>query len=210
MGRQSIIDQTTTIDDANLSKIQGLTEIAMQELNSFDTEIDNDVAEKYEKIKNEMLNDTQTQTQVMPSTVKFEKVENEFFPTISLKKDEVVEETQAPTVSINLRGKLIIGVFASIVLLLSILLIYNAVLINRYRAEIGADSQTVISLEAENAVLESQLEGLMGGVTPEGLGMSQTTPQDIELIQRVPVSPVEQDTNWFDSICNFFSGLFGG
>ena len=210
MGRQSIIDQTTTIDDANLSKIQGLTEIAMQELNSFDTEIDNDVAEKYEKIKNEMLNDTQTQTQVMPSTVKFEKVENEFFPTINLKKDEVVEETQAPTVSINLRGKLIIGVFASIVLLLSILLIYNAVLINRYRAEIGADSQTVISLEAENAVLESQLEGLMGGVTPEGLGMSQTTPQDIELIQRVPVSPVEQDTNWFDSICNFFSGLFGG
>ena len=210
MGRQSIIDQTTTIDDANLSKIQGLTEIAMQELNSFDTEIDNDVAEKYEKIKNEMLNDTQTQTQVMPSTVKFEKVENEFFPTISLKKDEVVEETQAPTVSINLRGKLIIGVFASIVLLLSILLIYNAVLINRYRAEIGADSQTVISLEAENAVLESQLEGLMGGVTPEGLGMSQTTPQDIELIQRVPVSPIEQDTNWFDSICNFFSGLFGG
>ncbi len=210
MGRQSIIDQTTTIDDANLSKIQGLTEIAMQELNSFDTEIDNDVAEKYEKIKNEMLNDTQTQAQVMPSTVKFEKVENEFFPTISLKKDEVVEETQAPTVSINLRGKLIIGVFASIVLLLSILLIYNAVLINRYRAEIGADSQTVISLEAENAVLESQLEGLMGGVTPEGLGMSQTTPQDIELIQRVPVSPVEQDTNWFDSICNFFSGLFGG
>ena len=210
MGRQSIIDQTTTIDDANLSKIQGLTEIAMQELNSFDTEIDNDVAEKYEKIKNEMLNDTQTQTQVMPSTVKFEKVENEFFPTISLKKDEVVEETQAPTVSINLRGKLIIGVFASIVLLLSILLIYNAVLINRYRAEIGADSQTVISLEAENAVLESQLEGLMGGVTPEGLGMSQTTPQDIELIQRVPVSPVEQDTNWFDAICNFFSGLFGG
>ena len=210
MGRQSIIDQTTTIDDANLSKIQGLTEIAMQELNSFDTEIDNDVAEKYEKIKNEMLNDTQTQTQVMPSTVKFEKVENEFFPTISLKKDEVVEKTQAPTVSINLRGKLIIGVFASIVLLLSILLIYNAVLINRYRAEIGADSQTVISLEAENAVLESQLEGLMGGVTPEGLGMSQTTPQDIELIQRVPVSPVEQDTNWFDSICNFFSGLFGG
>lgn len=210
MGRQSIIDQTTTIDDANLSKIQGLTEIAMQELNSFDTEIDNDVAEKYEKIKNEMLNDTQTQTQVMPSTIKFEKVENEFFPTISLKKDEVVEETQVPTVSINLRGKLIIGVFASIVLLLSILLIYNAVLINRYRAEIGADSQTVISLEAENAVLESQLEGLMGGVTPEGLGMSQTTPQDIELIQRVPVSPVEQDTNWFDSICNFFSGLFGG
>ncbi len=210
MGRQSIIDQTTTIDDANLSKIQGLTEIAMQELNSFDTEIDNDVAEKYEKIKNEMLNDTQTQTQVMPSTAKFEKVENEFFPTISLKKDEVVEETPAPTISINLRGKLIICVFASIVLLLSILLIYNAVLINRYRAEIGADSQTVISLEAENAVLESQLEGLMGGITPEGLGMSQTTPQDIELIQRVPVSPIEQDTNWFDSICNFFSELFGG
>ena len=210
MGRQSIIDQTTTIDDANLSKIQGLTEIAMQELNSFDTEIDNDVAEKYEKIKNEMLNDTQTQTQVMPSTVKFEKVENEFFPTINLKKDEVVEETHAPTISINLRGKLIIGVFASIVLLLSILLIYNAVLINRYRAEIGADSQTVISLEAENAVLESQLEGLMGGVTPEGLGMSQTTPQDIELIQRTPVTPVEQDTNWFDAICNFFSELFGG
>ena len=55
MGRQSIIDQTTTIDDANLSKIQGLSEIAMQELNSFDTVVESDVAEKYEKIKKEIL-----------------------------------------------------------------------------------------------------------------------------------------------------------
>jgi cell division protein FtsL len=210
MGRQSIIDQTTTIDDANLSKIQGLTEIAMQELNTFDTAIDNDVAEKYEKIKSEMLSDSHAQTQTVPTAVKFEKVENEFFPTINLRQDEAQEEVAQPTISINLRGKLIIGVFASIVLLLSILLIYNAVLINRYKAEIGADSQTVISLEAENAALESQLQGLMGATTPESLGMSQGVAQDIELIQRTPVAELEQDTNWFDAICNFFSELFGG
>ena len=109
MGRQSIIDETTTIDDANLSKIQGLSEIAMQELNSFDTVVESDVAEKYEKIKKEMLSETQTHTETETTPAKFERVENEFFPTINLKHEE--QETPEKVISINLRGKLIIGVF---------------------------------------------------------------------------------------------------
>ncbi len=206
MGRQSIIDQTTTIDDANLSKIQGLSEIAMQELNSFDTAIKSDVAEKYEKIKNEMLAETHTETEKSPA--RFEKVENEFFPTINLKQETV--ETPEKVVSINLRGKLIIGVFATIVALLCILLIYNAVLINRYKAEIGADSQIVSELTIENDSLQNQLNDIISGVSPEGLGMGETAGESITLIQRVAETEITAETNWFDAICNFFSGIFGG
>ena len=206
MGRQSIIDQTTTIDDANLSKIQGLSEIAMQELNNFDTEIESDVAEKYEKIKKEMLAETHTEAQVTPA--RFEKVENEFFPTINLKQNAV--ETPANVVSINLRGKLIIGVFATIVALLCILLIYNAVLINRYKAEIGANSEIVNELSIENDSLQNQLNDIISGVSPENLGMGATTGESITLIQRVETPSVTAETNWFDAICNFFSELFGG
>ena len=206
MGRQSIIDQTTTIDDANLSKIQGLSEIAMQELNSFDTTVESDVAEKYEKIKNEMLAETHTETEKAPA--RFEKVENEFFPTINLKQETV--ETPEKVVSINLRGKLIIGVFATIVALLCILLIYNAVLINRYKAEIGADSQIVSELTIENDSLQNQLNDIISGVSPEGLGMGEAIGEDITLIQRVAETEITAETNWFDAICNFFSGIFGG
>ncbi len=207
MSRQTLIDQTTAIDDANLSKVQNLSEVAMQQLNNFDTEIESDVAKKYEQIKNEMLSDTQVAT--APET--FKRVENEFFPTISLKQEQEVESTPENAVSINLRGKLIIGVFASIVLLLSILLIYNAVLINRYKAEIGADSKIVLDLEAENSMLQNELEGVMGSTSPDSLGMNQEgIIEDIELIDRTPSKNIPKDSNWFNSICNFFSELFGG
>jgi|GEM_PF-3847184 len=208
MGRQSIIDETTTIDDANLSKIQGLSEIAMQELNSFDTVVESDVAEKYEKIKKEMLSETQTHAETETTPAKFERVENEFFPTINLKHEE--QETPEKVISINLRGKLIIGVFTTIVALLCILLIYNAVLINRYKAEIGADSQIVSELEVENASLEGMLNDVISGVSPEGLGMSEGVAESIPLIERTPDPKVTAETNWFDAICNFFSELFGG
>ena len=117
-----IVDQTTDIDDFNLSKVQDISSVAKQELDQFETTTTS-IEDTYEKIKSQML----SEPEVINSTI--QKVDNEFFPTIKLKED--VEEKTEQVVSINLRGKLIIGVFASIVLLLSILLIYNAVLINR-------------------------------------------------------------------------------
>ena len=197
-----IADQTTDIDDINLSKVQDLSSIAKNELNHFDTTYEDDIAENYEKMKSEMLAEPITSTETIT------KVDNEFFPTIRLKED--VEETPAQVVSINLRGKLIIGVFASIVLLLSILLIYNAVLINRYRAEVGANSQIVVSLEEENAAIKGQLDGIKEGLNAGSLDMAEGEYQDIELIPRQVIEEIPSETNWFDKVCNFFSSIFGG
>ncbi len=197
-----ITDQTTDIDDINLSKVQDLSSIAKSELNHFDTTYEDDIAENYEKMKSEMLAEPITSTETIT------KVDNEFFPTIRLKED--VEETPSQVVSINLRGKLIIGVFASIVLLLSILLIYNAVLINRYRAEVGTNSQIVVTLEEENAAIKGQLDGIKEGLNAGGLDMAEGEYQDIELIPRQIIEEIPSETNWFDKVCNFFSSIFGG
>lgn len=197
-----IADQTTDIDDINLSKVQDLSSIAKNELNHFDTTYEDDIAENYEKMKSEMLAEPITSTETIT------KVDNEFFPTIRLKED--VEETPAQVVSINLRGKLIIGVFASIVLLISILLIYNAVLINRYRAEVGTNSQIVVSLEEENAAIKGQLDGIKEGLNAGSLDMIEGEYQDIELIPRQVIEEIPSETNWFDKVCNFFSSIFGG
>lgn len=197
-----ITDQTTDIDDINLSKVQDLSSIAKNELNHFDTTYEDDIAENYEKMKSEMLAEPITSTKTIT------KVDNEFFPTIRLKED--VQETPAQVVSINLRGKLIIGVFASIVLLLSILLIYNAVLINRYRAEVGTNSQIVVTLEEENAAIKGQLDGIKEGLNAGGLDMAEGEYQDIELIPRQIIEEIPSETNWFDKVCNFFSSIFGG
>ncbi len=197
-----LVDQTTDIDDINLSKVQDISTIAKQELDHFDTTYEDDITEKYEQIRNEMLAETEV------STPQIEKVDNEFFPAIRLKNE--VEAKSENVVSINLRGKLIIGVFTSILLLLSILLVYNAVLINRYRAEVGTDSQIVADLQDQNAILEGELNGLLNGVDAGSLNMGEGTYQDIPLIQRTPVSEIPGETNWFDAICNFFSSLFGG
>lgn len=196
-----IVDQTTDIDDINLSKVQDLSSIAKQELNHFDTTYENNIAENYEKMKSEML----AEPEIISSSIS--KVDNEFFPTIKLKGEE---ETPEKVVSINLRGKLIIGVFASIVLLLSILLIYNAVLINRYRASIGDNSQIVINLENENSALQGELDSLLNGISPDSVGMQEGVYEEIDLIPRSLVKEIPAESNWFDSICNFFSSLFGG
>lgn len=196
-----IVDQTTDIDDINLSKVQDLSSIAKQELNHFDTTYENNIAENYEKMKSEML----AEPEIISSSIS--KVDNEFFPTIKLKEEE---ETPEKVVSINLRGKLIIGVFASIVLLLSILLIYNAVLINRYRASIGDNSQIVINLENENSALQGELDSLLNGISPDSVGMQEGVYEEIDLIPRSLVKEIPAESNWFDSICNFFSSLFGG
>ena len=196
-----IVDQTTDIDDFNLSKVQDISSVAKQELDQFETTTTS-IEDTYEKIKSQML----SEPEVINSTI--QKVDNEFFPTIKLKED--VEEKTEQVVSINLRGKLIIGVFASIVLLLSILLIYNAVLINRYSAEVGRDSSYVLELQEQNAALESDLNSLLEGINPGAYDMTTGTYEAIELIQRTPVSEIPADTNWFDSICNFFASLFGG
>ena len=196
-----IVDQTTDIDDFNLSKVQDISSVAKQELDQFETTTTS-IEDTYEKIKSQML----SEPEVINSTI--QKVDNEFFPTIKLKEE--VEEKTEQVVSINLRGKLIIGVFASIVLLLSILLIYNAVLINRYSAEVGRDSSYVLELQEQNAALESDLNSLLEGINPGAYDMTTGTYEAIELIQRTPVSEIPADTNWFDSICNFFASLFGG
>lgn len=197
-----IADQTTDIDDINLSKVQDLSSIAKSELNHFDTTYEDDIAENYEKMKSEMLAEPITSTETIT------KVDNEFFPTIRLKED--VEETHSQVVSINLRGKLIIGVFASIVLLLSILLIYNAVLINRYRAEVGTNSQIVVTLEEENAAIKGQLDGIKEGLNAGSLDMAEGEYQDVERIPRQIIEEIPSETNWFDKVCNFFSSIFGG
>ena len=67
-----------------------------------------------------------------------------------------------------------------------------------------------MELQEQNAALESDLNSLLEGINPGAYDMTTGTYETIELIQRTPVSEIPADTNWFDSICNFFASLFGG
>lgn len=125
------------------------------------------------------------------------------------------QEAKAKTrthLNISLRMKLIIAVYATIVVLLGALLIYNAVSIGNYRESIAQKSAL---LEVEQAKLDSLEEILanVNGVTPEDIGMSKIDSNNITKLKKLEkLSKVDYvtETNWFDKVCEFISAIFGG
>ncbi len=212
--RTSVLDKTTSIDEANLQKVNDISEIAREQLKRFDQQLQTsqDPATFYEKMREEMISTTEVQTQ-QPSNkngvYELEIAETQMLPTISNK-----QEIEQPTakVNLNLRGKLIIAVYASIILLLSVLLIYNAVSIARYNSQIATTSQELVIKQQELEALQSELQILLEGTTPEGVGMTQNGGISLKAktFNKNTAIKNEQESNWFDDLCNFFSSVFGG
>ena len=127
--------------------------------------------------------------------------------------DKQAEKVATRThINISLRTKLIIAVYATIVILLGALLIYNAVAIGNYKESIAQKSAL---LEVEQANLDSLEEILdnVNGVTPEDIGMSKIDSNNITKLNKLEkLSKVDYvtETNWFDKVCEFISAMFGG
>ena len=205
---------TAEIDEKNFNAVSDISEIATQQLKDFDQIYKTSTPqESYKKFREEIVEMTETQTKAEIDVDLGLDIE-EFMPSLKEKVEvaEVVEEKVS--FSLSLKGKLLIAVCSSIMALLSILLIYNAVLIGSYNAQIATGYQTIAEMETISTELANELSNMSTSVEfmPEGLGMTQDSASTITLntIERQQKVQYLEETNWFDSVCEFISNLFGG
>ena len=205
---------TAEIDEKNFNAVSDISEIATQQLKDFDQtyKTKTNSQESYKKFREEIVGMTETQTKAeIDVNLDFE----EFMPSLKEKEEvqDIVEETKV-AFTLSLKGKLLIAVCSSIMALLGILLIYNAVLIGSYNAQIAAGYQSLAEMETISTELANELSTMETSFEflPEGLGMSQNSAETITLntIERQQKVQYLEETNWFDSVCEFISNLFGG
>lgn len=212
--RTSVLDKTTSIDDANMQKVNDVSQMAYDQLKRFDQNFsaENDPAAYYQKIKEDMIStkEVEDKTVTKNGVYELEIAEPQLMPTITHKNKE--DQQSCAKITLNLHGKLIIAVYTSILLLLSVLLIYNAVSISRYNANISHVSQEIVIKEQELDALQQQLQQLVDSTSPENSNMTQGGGTSITLrpFEKNPALKYSKDKNWFDSLCEFFSGIFGG
>ncbi len=212
--RTTILDKTTSIDEANLQKVNDISQLAQEQLKRFDQQLakSEDPAAYYQRVREEMTSVTEVPTKETSSkngVYELEVADTQMLPTITQKQEE---KENTVKLNINLRGKLIIAVYTSIILLLGILMIYNAVSIANYNSQIANTNQQIVIKQQELDALQIQLQDLMQQINPQAAGMTQgggTSLQAKEFAKNTVIKN-QKEGNWFDDLCNFFSSIFGG
>ena len=205
---------TAELDEKNFNVVSDISEIATQQLKDFDQiyKTQSTSQESYKKFREEVVGMTESQT---TAEIDIDLGLDEFMPSLR-EKQEVVEEVAVEKVAftLSLKGKLLIALCSSIMALLSILLIYNAVLIGSYNAQIATGYQTLSEMETVSTELTQQLSTVESNVEfmLQDLGISQSSANTVTLntIERQQKIQYLEETNWFDSVCEFISNLFGG
>lgn len=203
---------TAEIDEKNFNAVSDISEIATQQLRNFDQtySVKESPAESYKKFRDEVVGMTQSQTE---SELEIDLGMDEFIPAINEKKQEIVEEEKTVAFKLNFKGKLLISVCAYILLMMSILLIYNAVLINSYNTQINAGYETLSEIQNINGTLEEELFTMENSFeySAEALGLNNGSSTAISnTFEKQEKIVYAEETNWFDAICDFISSIFGG
>lgn len=154
----------------------------------------------------------------MPS----EDVENEyaivktFMPNVE--RRTIVHEVEKPrqTISktrlkLNVRGKIFVCMYSVIACLLVAFCIYNAVAISNIKSTLETKEQMYEQTYNEVSILQKNYDELSSSTnldqsvySPASAGNTQS----IQMGKRPTFVEVNEETNWFDKVCNFFSNLF--
>jgi cell division protein FtsL len=184
----------------------------------------NDLFENYETAKYEQVYDKyevlqsynpKRQDRNLKDFQKFVDDNNSYQPT----KETVTVERVKPKFQFKLksRAKIFLFAFCAVVVMLSGLMIYNAVQINNLQTDI---TNTTGQVEDTTVDIDKIIKDI-GNLTDEDLleeeannmDFSDIVPEDevtIELLPKNEVTTPVTHTNFFDRICNFFRRLFGG
>ncbi|MBQ9790774.1 MAG: hypothetical protein IJW24_04215 [Clostridia bacterium] len=136
-------------------------------------------------------------------------------PNVERRAHVVSAPESTAKIKIRARGKIAITVYSIILVALITFAIYNAVAIGALKGEVDAKNQTYISQLADINALQVQYnelgldETIMNKAGENGF--IQSTENDIVRVSKVEMDQREEtevETNWFEDLCQFLSGLF--
>lgn len=140
-----------------------------------------------------------------------------FMPNVE--RREIVSLNELPTkkvvqktkVRLNVRGRILISAYTVIACLLVAFCIYNAVSISNVKNTLVDYKQEYTQSVNEVSLLQKNYDGLN---TSNNVNQSTFVPVNesntvkVQLDKRPTFVEIDDSTNWFDKICNFFSNLF--
>lgn len=150
---------------------------------------------------------------------KLQELYNEF-DKITLDENKIKEFTQVKVNAVSnkvpFRVALTMTTVVIVTLLLAFLCIYNIFVINGMSNNISYLQEEVATVEYDLTVSEGLYERLTSteNIKKElsDMGYSQMPSSNtvaVSVPDKVEVTELQGQTNWFDTICNFFSRIFG-
>ena len=139
-------------------------------------------------------------------------INEDVLSSITMTEDNVLTEEK-----LSFRTKLYMGFAISVTALLLFLAIFNIIRINAVSGSIQLLESNIATETSIYNSLQNDVDSLndLSGITAElgNLGYYEMTNDDmiqVDISNETPVVALEGSTNWFDSVCNFISSIFGG
>ena len=141
----------------------------------------------------------------------------ELMPRVRYQRQEEDVEREVPVTrqKMDSRTKLILGVYVSIIALLSALVIATGIFLSSAGARVESLQNEV---DARNAIISQQLSDISvlsdeNNIAGRAFNNGMDRVDAAEIIELLPIGEAptyEGTTNWFDSFCDWLSGVFGG
>ncbi len=139
-----------------------------------------------------------------------------FMPNVERRYETGVTENterkivQKTKVKLNARGKILACAYSIIAGLLVAFCIYNVVAISNIKTSLVGYEKEYSMMVKEVSVLQGNYDGLNNVNTSQSnfIPVSESNTVKVQLDKRPTFIDVNESTNWFDKLCNFFSNLF--
>lgn len=137
-----------------------------------------------------------------------------FMPTLQKKSVTKQISDEKIHVKLNVRGKIMLAVYSSIVLLLSVFCIYNAFVIGNMNQIVTQKESAYVQEQTEINALEQNLNNMTAETTIKARldkNFRSATEGDkiyVNAGEKTAIPTYEEPSNFFDKLCVFFSELF--
>jgi len=150
---------------------------------------------------------------------KLQELYNEY-DKITLDEEKIKAVTQvkvnAVSAKVPFRTKLVLTTGVIVTLLLAFLCIYNIFVINNMGTSINCLQEEVIEYEYDYVQAErlyndlTSVDGIQSELNAMGYGeIASSNIVAVSVPDKTEVIELQGETNWFDSLCNFLSQIFG-
>lgn len=177
-----------------------------------------------EKVVDETTNDSAVEEQVEKfdtsyTVEKLQKLYNEY-DKITIDEDKIKELTMVKTNAVSnkvpFRQALVMTTGLIVMALLAFLCVYNIFVINGLETNINYLQEEVVTYQYELSESEgvydklTNVSNIQNELSTMGYeSMSSSNVVAVSVPEKSEVASLQGQTNWFDSVCNFISRIFG-
>ena len=195
-------ERIAQIDDINFDKIYDIDDFATKQMENFEQITDFDAIQFVQSNSADFTQEISTS--VSEPAFEMELQANEFLDNYVWNNNEN-EVAEVKKEKFKASNKSLLFTFTSIAVLLCILFIYNVFVINSLERSVAKTAASINTANSNVSFVYEEENDYILFENSSKLQIEQNNKQSYE-----ETSENSQITNWFDDVCNYVNGLFGG